>query len=87
MLKKIVLYGPATDNAGHYRDAGAELTIGKAAKAKTISLERAQELIGRGGAASATAAAADEQAAEDAGSDEGGAANPVDGATEAGQST
>ena len=65
-LKKIVLHGPAADNAGHYCDAGAELQVAstkaEASKAGFISADRARELVDGNRAVSASAAAAIEKA-------------------------
>lgn len=45
-MKKIVLNGPAVDNGGAYRDAGAKLTVGDGAD--QIKAKRAAELVERG---------------------------------------
>jgi hypothetical protein len=58
MLKHIVLHSPTVDNVNGYHDAGAELTVGDAAKAGVISLDRAQELVDSGRAVSRTEAKA-----------------------------
>jgi hypothetical protein len=62
-MKKIVLHGPATDNASNFCDAGTELTIDEKSKVGTVSAERAKDLVARGIAVSATAAAEIEKAA------------------------
>ncbi|HVJ02354.1 MAG TPA: hypothetical protein VM662_09240 [Sphingomonas sp.] len=49
-LKSITLHQPATDNAGQFRDAGEELTVGEAAKPGVISAERAKEIVDQHGA-------------------------------------
>lgn len=46
----ITLHRAATDNAGGYQDAGAELWIGDKAEAGTISADRARELLDGHGA-------------------------------------
>jgi hypothetical protein len=60
-MKKIVLHGPSTDEAGNFCDAGAELEIVSGPKDEGkvgfISAERARELVERGAALSATASA------------------------------
>jgi hypothetical protein len=56
MLKNIVLHTPAIDNAGNYRDAGRELTVGDDVAEDVITLKRAQDLIDVGGAVSKTEA-------------------------------
>jgi hypothetical protein len=69
-MKKIVLHGPSTDEAGNFCDSGAELELvdGKKGEGKAgfISAERARELVERGGAVSATASAEIEKAAAQA---------------------
>ena len=73
-MKKIVLHGPSTDEAGNFCDAGAELEIVASrkdeGKAGFISAERARALVDSGGAVSATASAELEKAAQAQGSDE-----------------
>jgi hypothetical protein len=70
MLKKIVLYGPAIDNAGQYRDSGTELSVASTkaeeTKAGFVSAEEVKRLVDTGCAVSATEAAAVERAAESA---------------------
>jgi len=61
--RKIVLHGPALDNAGRYCDAGSELVVGAETGAGIITAARAKELLDRGTAVTATAAAAEEKAA------------------------
>lgn len=65
-MKQIVLHGPALDNAGNFQDAGSELEIGDDAKDGVISLDRANELVGRGAALSLTAEKRSNAAADDA---------------------
>lgn len=54
-MKKIVLHGPAADNAGNFCDAGVTLEIGDKAAAGFITADRAHDLVVRQGAVSATA--------------------------------
>lgn len=60
-LKHIVLHGPAIDNAGNFKDAGSELTVGEDAKEDFITSEQAHALVNRNAAVSRTAAEQMEQ--------------------------
>lgn len=44
-MRKIILYGPAVDRLGRFRDAGSELTVGDAAD---ISEDKADDLLRSG---------------------------------------
>lgn len=72
-MKKIVLHGPSTDEAGNFCDAGTEIELvdGKKGEGKAgfISPDRARELVDRGAAVSATASAEIEKAAQTAAAD------------------
>lgn len=63
-MRKIILYGPAVDRHGRFRDAGSELTVGGEDNADTdIAASEADRLIESGRAASWTAARTAEAAA------------------------
>lgn len=49
-MKKIHLHSAVADNAGGFHDAGSELTVGPAAAAGMISLDRAKAMLSRNAA-------------------------------------
>lgn len=66
-MRKIILYGPAVDRLGRFRDAGSELTVGGADNDKAdISAAAAQALIDSGRAVTWTDAKQAEATAEGA---------------------
>lgn len=58
-MRKITLHRASIDNAGHYRDAGATLTIAEGSKEDTISADRASDLLDSNGAAPVSASTRD----------------------------
>ncbi len=52
-MKKITLHRATTDNMGLFCDGGAELTVGDAIAANTITLKRAKDLVAKHGAVAA----------------------------------
>lgn len=56
-MKKIILHGPATDNAGNYCDAGTALEVREDVEAGAIDKDRADDFLASGKAVSEAEAA------------------------------
>ena len=75
-MQKILLHRSAVDNAGTYCDAGGTLTIADGSDAKTITGERADELLASQGAVPVPSATRD-PLDHDGDGRKGGAVKPV----------